>query len=156
LLLLAAVLYAALGSLLTVLLGRRLMTLNVVRLWQEADLRRTLIHLRDNAEPIVLLRVEGPDRGRVLGRLNALMENLKAIIGANRTLGCFTVGYNYLIPVIPGLIMAPLFIAGKVELRTVERAIVRFVQHLQQLAAAQARPVPLVISRPGSGTPACS
>ena len=125
-LLVAALGYAAVGSLLTLLLGSRLVGLNVFRLKQEADLRCALIHIRENAEPIALLSGEGPEKTWVAARLEILVDNLRAIIGVNRNLGFFTIAYNYLIPIIPILIVAPLFIAGQVEFGTVTQSVVVF------------------------------
>ena len=53
-----AVGYAALGSLLTVLLGRRLIGLNYTQSGREADFRAALIHVRENAESVALSRGE--------------------------------------------------------------------------------------------------
>ena len=47
-----AVGYAALGSLLAILLGRPLVGLNYRQLDLEADFRSTLIHVRENAEAV--------------------------------------------------------------------------------------------------------
>ena len=49
-----AVLYAAGGSLLTVLLGRPLVGLNYEQFDREANFRSGLIHVRENAEAILL------------------------------------------------------------------------------------------------------
>ena len=54
-----------------------------------------------------------PLKARLLSRLDALIDNLRLIIDVNRNLGFFTTGYNYLIQIIPALVVAPLFIAGR-------------------------------------------
>ena len=48
----------------------------------------------------------------------------------NRNLGFFTTGYNYLIQIIPTLIVAPLFIRGKVEFGVVTQSAMAFAQLL--------------------------
>jgi putative ATP-binding cassette transporter len=48
----------------------------------------------------------------------------------NRNLGFFTTGYNYLIQIIPMLIVAPLFIRGKVEFGVVTQSAMAFAQLL--------------------------
>ncbi len=125
-LLVGAVGYAACGSLLTILLGRRLVGLNVLRLKQEADLRYELIRIRENAEPIALLRGEPHGNARVCTQLQAMVDNLRIIIGINRNLGFFTAGYSYLTQLIPLLIVAPLFIAGKIEFGAVTQSAMAF------------------------------
>src|SRR5688572_26425588 len=118
--------YAAIGSLLTVLLGRRLVDLNYQQADREADFRATLIHVRENAEPIALLRREHELENRLLDRLAALVGNMKRIIGVNRNLGFFTTGYNYLIQIIPALIVAPLFIRGDAEFGVITQSAMAF------------------------------
>ena len=55
--------YAAMGSLLTVLLGRRLVDLNYQQADREADFRATLIHVRENAEGAEAVG-QSPDLGQ--------------------------------------------------------------------------------------------
>lgn len=125
-LLLAAVGYAALGSLMTVLLGRRLVGLNFLQLKKEADLRYELIRVREHAQPIALQRDEARARRRIGARLAEVVANFRDIIAVSRNLGFFTNGYNYLIQLIPVLIVAPLYIRGEVEFGVVTQAAMAF------------------------------
>jgi putative ATP-binding cassette transporter len=125
-----AVGYAALGSLLTILLGRPLVGLNYRQLDREADFRSALIHVRENAEGIALTRHEGRLTARLLSRIDALVANYRRITSVNRNLGFFTTGYNYLIQIIPALIVAPLFIRGQVEFGVVTQSAMAFAQLL--------------------------
>jgi putative ATP-binding cassette transporter len=118
--------YAAMGSLLTVLLGRRLVALNYQQADREGDFRATLIHVRENAEPIALLEREHQLERRLLDRLAALVLNMKRIIGVNRNLGFFTTGYNYLIQIIPALIVAPLFMRREAEFGVITQSAMAF------------------------------
>jgi putative ATP-binding cassette transporter len=118
--------YAAIGSLLTVLLGRRLVDLNYQQADREADFRATLIHVRENAEPIALLHREHEITHRLLDRLAALVSNMKRIIGVNRNLGFFTTGYNYLIQIIPALIVAPLFMRREADFGVITQSAMAF------------------------------
>jgi putative ATP-binding cassette transporter len=121
-----AVGYAALGSGLTVLFGRPLLWLNYNQSDREASLRAELVHLRENAESVAFLRREGRIRERLLARLDGLVDNLKHIIAVNRNLGFFTTGYNYLIQVVPILIVAPLFIRGQAEFGVISQSSMAF------------------------------
>jgi vitamin B12/bleomycin/antimicrobial peptide transport system ATP-binding/permease protein len=121
-----AVAYATLGSAVTVLIGRRLVPLNYDQLDKEANFRARLVHVRENAESIALLRREGRLKVRLLSRLDALTDNFRLIINVNRNLGFFTTGYNYLIQIIPALIVAPHFIAGEVEFGVITQAAMAF------------------------------
>jgi vitamin B12/bleomycin/antimicrobial peptide transport system ATP-binding/permease protein len=121
-----AVLYAALGSALTVLFGRPLIWLNYNQLDKEADFRENLVHVRANAESIALLRREGRLGARLRRRLDDLVANMGRLIAVNRNLAFFTIGYNYLIQIIPALIVAPLFIRGEVEFGVVTQSTMAF------------------------------
>lgn len=123
---LTAVAYAALGSLLTVLFGRPLVWLSYDQADREASLRSELVHVRENAESIAVLRREGRLGARLLGRVDALVANTKRIIAVNRNLGFFTTGYNYLIQIIPILIVAPLFIRGHAEFGVISQSSMAF------------------------------
>jgi putative ATP-binding cassette transporter len=82
--------------------------------------------VRENAESVALLRREGRLRERLKERLEQLTTNFKRIIEVNRNLGYFTTGYNYLIQIIPALIVAPLFIQGKAEFGVITQSAVAF------------------------------
>ncbi len=121
-----AVVYAVVGTLLTIALGSRLIGLNSRQLDQEADFRAELIHVRENSESVALLRHESRLRERILRPLGELTANLLKIIGVNRNLGFFTTGYNYLIQIIPALLVAPLFIRGEVEFGVITQSAMAF------------------------------
>ena len=125
-----AVGYAALGSLLSIVLGRPLVWLNYNQLDKEANLRTDLIHVRQHAESVALLRREGGLATRLLGHLEALTTNLRRIIAVNRNLAFFTTGYNYMIQLIPALIIAPLFIHGEVQFGVIMQSAMAFSQLL--------------------------
>ena len=126
LLFMVSVVYAAGGSYLTIAWGRSLIGLNYNQLDKEADFRSALIHVRENAEPVVLAHREGHLRERIMRRLDELTANFRKIIAVNRNLGFFTTGYNYLIQIIPALVVAPLYIRGEVEFGVITQAAMAF------------------------------
>lgn len=130
----AAVGYAIFGSLLTYLLGRPLIPLNFSQLKKEADYRYKLINVRDHAESIAFYRGERKEMTRARQRLKAALDNLKLIIDWNRNLGFFRTGYNYLITVLPTVIVAPLYLDGKIEFGVVTQASFAFGQVLGALS----------------------
>jgi putative ATP-binding cassette transporter len=121
-----AVLYAACGSALAVLFGRPLVWLNYNQLDREADFRANLVHVQANAESIALLGREGRIGARLRRRFEDLTANMRRIIAVNRNLAFFTNGYNYLIQIIPALVVAPLFIRGKVEFGVITQSTMAF------------------------------
>jgi putative ATP-binding cassette transporter len=124
------IVYAAAGSALTVLLGQSLIRLNYVQADREADFRSELIHVREHADSVALLRREHQFQARLFERIDALVGNLKRIIAVNRNLGFFTTGYNYLVQVIPALIVAPLFIQGAAEFGVITQSALAFTHLL--------------------------
>ncbi|MHA4731070.1 ABC transporter ATP-binding protein/permease [Ensifer adhaerens] len=115
LLFVVAVFYAACGSYMTIVLGRPLIGLNYERLDREANLRSSLMHLRENAEAVMVTSVDGQQKTRLLDRLDALVVNILTITAVNRNLAFFTSGYNWMIQIIPDLIIAPAFMRGEIE-----------------------------------------
>jgi putative ATP-binding cassette transporter len=126
LLFVAAVVYASIGSVMAVYLGRSLVRLNYDQADREADFRAGLIHVRENAESVALFGREDVLRRRLLQRLDALVGNMRRIIAVNRNLGFFTTGYNNLIQLIPALIVAPLFIRGTAEFGVISQSAMAF------------------------------
>jgi vitamin B12/bleomycin/antimicrobial peptide transport system ATP-binding/permease protein len=126
LLFVVAVVYAAVGSVLAVSLGRPLVRLNYDQSDKEANFRADLIHIREHTESIALSQREPQLRARLLRRIEAYVGNMKHIIAVNRNLAFFTTGYNYMIQLIPALIVAPLFIGGTVEFGVISQSAVAF------------------------------
>ena len=125
-LLLVTIGYAALGSAVSFWLGRPLIQLNYDQSDKEANFRARLLHVRENAEAIALVRQEDRLRRRLHNRLDLLIANFRRIIDVNRNLGFFTTGYNFLIQIIPALLVAPLFINGKVEFGVISQSAMAF------------------------------
>lgn len=121
-----AVLYAACGSYLTIMLGRRLINLNYDQLDKEASFRSGLIGVRENAEAIVVSRREERLGTHLMRHLDDLVANFRRITAVNRNVGLFTTGYNWLIQIIPVLIIAPAFMQGKIEFGVITQSAAAF------------------------------
>lgn len=130
LLFVVAVLYAATGTLLMFIFGRPLVRLNYDQLDKEANFRASLTYLRGNAESVALSRREGHLIQLGLKNLKDLAANFRRIIAVNLNLNFFTTGYNWLIQIIPALIVAPLFIDGKVQFGVITQSAIAFTQLL--------------------------
>ncbi|MEW6442723.1 MAG: SbmA/BacA-like family transporter [bacterium] len=128
LLFLVAILYAVAGTLLTYLAGRPLMRLNYNQMDKEANFRSSLTYLRANAGSVALSRREGGLIQLGLRNLHDLVANYRRIIGINRNVNFFTTGYNWMIQIIPALIVAPMFIDGKVEFGVITQSAIAFTQ----------------------------
>jgi len=120
--------YAAVGSAVTILLGRPLVGLNYRQLDREADFRSSLIHVRENATSIALSGAEAPLQRTLADKFAALAENTRAIIRVNFGLNFATNGYNYLPQILPVLIIGPLYMRGVIEFGVVSQATIAFGQ----------------------------
>ena len=75
---------------------------------------------------VALTGSEAPLRDRLSDRLGRLLRNFRSIVRVNFRLNLFTGGYNYLIQVIPALIVGPLFIRGEIEFGVVTQSAMAF------------------------------
>lgn len=130
----AAIAYAGIGSLITYLLGKPLIHLNMLQLMKEANYRYKLINLRENAESIAFYGSEKKELLRTRQRLRDALKNLLSIINWNRNLGFFTHSYNYLLIIVPTVIVAPRYMSGEVEFGVVTQAQGAFGQVLGALS----------------------
>ena len=121
-----SVLYAAFGSYLTIKLGRPLVKLNSDQLDREASFRSALIHIRENAEGVMLGRRSERQVARLMEGLGALADNFRRITSVNRNVGFFSTGYNWLIQLIPILIIAPAFMRGEIEFGVITQSAMAF------------------------------
>ncbi len=90
------VVYAIAGTVITVLIGKRLIGLNFNQLKKEADFRYGLVHVRDHAESIAFYQGEVQEFEEVRQRFNEAYRNFDRVIAWERNLGFFTTGYNCL------------------------------------------------------------
>jgi putative ATP-binding cassette transporter len=109
-------LYAALSTWLTHVVGRPLVHLNVDRLRYEADFRSQLMRFRDNVEGVVLSRGDSLERRGTFDRFGSVMRNWWALIAAQRRLTIFTSIIGQANGVVPLLVAAPGFFAGLITL----------------------------------------
>ena len=126
LLLVISVVYAALGSYLTIQLARPLVKLNSDQLDREASFRSALIHIRDNAEGIMVRQEGEPESAGLREHVGRIAKNFRRITTVNRNVGFFSTGYNWLIQLIPILIIAPAFMRGEIEFGVITQSTMVF------------------------------
>jgi putative ATP-binding cassette transporter len=115
-------LYAAAGTAVSLYFGRRFVGLYFNQYQKEATFRYGLVRVRDAAESIAFFRGEKREHRDLIDRLHTVLENSLWIIGWTRTMNFFTTGYQYLAPIIPVLIVGPMFMSGTVEFGVVTQA----------------------------------
>jgi putative ATP-binding cassette transporter len=120
--------YSLVGTLLTVLIGRRLVGLNFNQLHYEADFRYSLVHVRDNAESIAFYQGEKSEIAKIGDRFRKVLGNFNLLIGWQRNLSLFTTAYSYLPVVLPFLVLFPQYFAGQIEYGDMVQANFAFTQ----------------------------
>lgn len=111
-----ALVYAALGTLVTHLIGRRLIPLYFRQEAYEANFRFGLARLREFSEPVALLRGEPTEMRRLNSQFGELVTNFFRIIHVRKWLNAFVQLYGSLNSVAPYIIVAPFYFAEKVTL----------------------------------------
>lgn len=115
------------GSLLTIVIGRPLIGINFAQRRLEADFRYSLVGLRNNAEAIAFFGGEPREHRALLQRLYAVMANFNLLIVWQRNLAFFTYAYDFLLPLVPYLALAPSFFAGTIEFGKITQASAAFI-----------------------------
>ncbi|WP_375785301.1 ABC transporter ATP-binding protein/permease [Bradyrhizobium sp. Pha-3] len=115
-LVLGALIYAILGTVLTHLIGRPLVDLNFRQQRFEADFRFNLVRTRENAEQIALLHGEPAERTRLLDRFGFVVGNWLDIMQRTKKLTAFTATYSQAAVIFPYVLIAPAYFANKIQL----------------------------------------
>lgn len=131
--------YAIFGTVVTVWFGKRLIGLNYNQLRQEADFRYGLVHIRNNAESIAFYRGEEQESIQVRQRFREALRNFNFLIGWQRNLSFFTTGFKYFVTILPALVVAPIYFAGKIDFGAISQASLAFTQVLEALSIVVAQ-----------------
>jgi putative ATP-binding cassette transporter len=111
-----ALIYAAIGTLLTHWIGKPLVPLSFRRQRYEADFRFSLARLREYTEQVALLSGEEAEKRSLKTRFSAIVANYFEIIACRKRLTAFTASYSQISPFIPYIVSAPFYFAGKIGL----------------------------------------
>ncbi|CRL96716.1 Vitamin B12 transport ATP-binding protein BacA [Pseudomonas sp. 24 E 1] len=112
----AALVYAVVGSWLTHLIGRKLIGLSNRQQRFEADLRFSLVRVRENAESIALINGERNEHQQLSARFGRVWSNFWSIMQLKKRLNFFTSGYSQIAIIFPFVVAAPRYFSGKIEL----------------------------------------
>src|SRR5215469_1287289 len=112
----AAILYAIAGTWLTNHIGKPLIALNYQQQKFEANLRFSLVRLRENAEGIALYRGENAELEGVSSRFANVVSNWWGIMRRQKLLSWFSSGYGQVAIIFPFVVAAPRYFAGAFQL----------------------------------------
>ncbi len=143
-----ALIYAALGTLITHFIGRPLVRIMFTRQKVEADFRFGLARLREYSEQVALLNGEKAETASLRAKFTALIANYIDMINQRKKLTAFTGFYGQISPIIPYVFAAPFYFAKKIELGVmtqtaqafgqVEGALTFFISYYTSLAGFRA------------------
>eukprot|EP01025_Chloroclados_australasicus_P039567 TRINITY_DN4101_c0_g2_i1.p1 TRINITY_DN4101_c0_g2~~TRINITY_DN4101_c0_g2_i1.p1 ORF type:complete len:672 (-),score=43.21 TRINITY_DN4101_c0_g2_i1:271-2286(-) len=122
----ALIIYAVGGTVVSVLIGQKLVGLNFIQEATEADFRYSLVRLRENAESIAFYGGEDAEGTLVLQRFGAVVQNYMSLIIQSRNLQFFTSFYRFLIQLLPAAVVAPLYFSGKIEFGVINQSASAF------------------------------
>ena len=123
-----ALVYAAVGTLLTHFIGRKLIGLDFNQQRVEADFRFSLVRLRENSEGVALYRGETEELSGLRGRFAAVIANFWQIMYKRKQLGWFTSFYYQLAIIFPYVVVAPRFFSGTIPLGAIFQTASAFNQ----------------------------
>ena len=110
----AAVIYAVIGTVITILIGRPLVGLNFIQERCEADFRFSLVRVRENAESIAMYKGEFLEGRNLNALFTNVVRNFIIIMGFNVRVVGFTFSWSQFAVVFPLIIVAPLFFSGQI------------------------------------------
>jgi putative ATP-binding cassette transporter len=111
-----ALIYSAIGTVITHLIGRRLIGLNFNQQRVEANFRYGLVRVRDNPEAIALLGGEGEELAGLRVHFTDIWDNFWLIMRRNKLLGFFTIGFGTIANNFALLAAAPRYFAHILQL----------------------------------------
>jgi len=111
-----AVVYAAVGTWLTHVIGRPLIGLDFNQQRFEADFRFSLVRLRENSEGVALYRGEREELASFHERFHNVINNWWALMRKQKQLGWYTSFYDQLAIIFPYLVVSPRYFSGAIQL----------------------------------------
>ena len=111
-----ALIYCAVGTAITHLIGRPLIGLNFQQQRYEADFRHHLVRVREYSEAIALDRGEKVEHGQLDLRFGAVLKNYLQLIKAQKNLVAFTASFGQASVIFAFIVQAPRFFSGAIQL----------------------------------------
>src|SRR6185437_13158812 len=177
----AALIYTAIGTWLTVRVGSPLVRLNFNQQRFEADLRFSLVRLRENAESVAFFGGERREYETFWGRFGHVFDNFWAIMVRTKLLNWFTSSYGQAAIIFPYLVAAPRYFSKSLDFgglmqtagafitfqgslsffvnayssianwQSIVDRLAGFTDRIESIEAAQREPQPIAVARAGEG-----
>ena len=115
----AALLYSVCGTVLSAVVGRRLIHLNFNQERFNADFRFSLVRIRENSESIALYRGEAQEREHLLARFGNVFRNFWQIMKRTKRLNWWVSGYGQAAVIFPVLVSLPAYFAKVIQIGSI-------------------------------------
>jgi len=129
----SALLYAAIGSGLSWLVGRPLIRLDAELYAREVDLRFALVRVNEHADSIVLSGGEADEKRHLGGEVDNVLAVMRRLVAGLSRLTWITAGYGWLAIIAPILAASPGFFGGDLTFGELMVAAGAFTQVQQSL-----------------------
>jgi putative ATP-binding cassette transporter len=126
--------YAALGTLVAHMIGKPLIPLQFRQQRYESDFRFAIARVTDHAESVALMGGEKVERHELKRRYHALLKNWVALVRRQNGLNGFIFGYYHVSTVFPVLVVTPAYLVGAIPLGVLVQASLAF-QRVEQAFA---------------------
>ena len=123
-----AILYAALGSVATHLVGRALIGINFDLQRYDAEFRFRMIRIRENAEGVALSGGEADEELQLKAAFGNIWRTWWRLMKAQRRLTFFSAGYGQAATIFPIIVAAPRYFAGVLTLGGLTQTALAFGQ----------------------------
>jgi vitamin B12/bleomycin/antimicrobial peptide transport system ATP-binding/permease protein len=124
----AAIVYAAIGSLMSYWVGKSLIVRNAERYQREGELRFSLTRINEHLDGISLAGGEADEKRRVAARLGDVLDATSRVVLGLTNLTWVTSGFGWVTIIAPTLVAAPLYFSGKVSFGGLMMAAAAFTQ----------------------------
>ncbi|MBX9772869.1 MAG: ABC transporter ATP-binding protein/permease [Xanthobacteraceae bacterium] len=118
--------YAALGTLVAHAIGKPLIPLQFRQQRYESDFRFAIARVTDHAESVALMGGEKVERHELKRRYHALVKNWVALVRRQNGLNGFIFGYYHVSTVFPVLVVTPAYLVGAIPLGVLMQASLAF------------------------------
>jgi putative ATP-binding cassette transporter len=128
-----ALIYAAIASLLSWRVGRRLIALNAERYAREADLRFSLVRVNERTEAIAVYGGEADEKDYLSREFDRVLAIMRQLVSGITRLTWVTAGYGWFAIVAPFIVASPGYFIGDMSLGGLMMAVGAFNQVQQAL-----------------------
>jgi putative ATP-binding cassette transporter len=125
-LVLLAIGYAALGTVVAHFIGWPLIPLQFRQQRYESDFRFALARVTDHADAVALMGGEAVERSELRRRFTSLVRNWVALVNRQNGLNGFIFGYYHVSTVFPALIVTPAYLVSAISLGVLMQASLAF------------------------------